>query len=335
MRQLQTQRGHELAHRAILPGVPRDRERRRRERVPVRAFRALHQVEETSEHLAPRSRDFVARRRAREQREQLAPLGDQRRARDAGKRVRERADRRLLLRGRLENVRGRSDRRSDRIRRLVCLVCVCESDRRRRRSDRIRRLGVGTLRARAPFLGERFFKFARLALQVRLEVLRGRGGALEVARRVRAFGFQTRDGSSRVLEPARERVRLSARLRRSRLGRRDAARQRRRLRLLRRQSALQGFRVNRRRARAFTQRVVRGVPRVQPRGAVNSAAQAVGGNGESFVSRIFHNKRKRIRLVAERQEGRSVPAPVEVVRDERVQSVSLGSVRSRERREMS
>ena len=293
---------------AILPGVPRDRERRRRERVPVRAFRALHQVEETSEHLAPRSRDFAARRRAREQRSNSRLSATSVALATRGSASASARDRRLLLRGRLENVRGRSDRRSDRIRRLVCLVCVCESDRRRRRSDRIRRLGVGTLRARA----RRSSASAFLNSRVLPSRSASRCFAVAAARSSRASRSRVRFPNPRWIEPrprAGARARPPLRVSDARAGRRDAARQRRRLRLLRRQSALQGFRANRRRARAFTQRIVRGVPRVQPRGAVNGAAQAVGGNGESFVSRIFHDTRKRIRLVAERQQGRSVPAP--------------------------
>ena len=190
-------------------------------------------------------------------------------------------------------------------------VCVCESDRRRRRSDRIRRLGVGRFRARARQSPRPASAFGSRSCPPgsASRCSRSRRRARSRASRSRAFGFQTRDGSSRVLEPARERVRLSARLRRSRLGRRDAARQRRRLRLLkRRQSALQGtVRESTPRSRVHRRRIVRGVPRVQPRGAVNGAAQAVGGNGELSSAESFMNKRKRIRLVAERRRVARYP----------------------------
>ena len=67
MRELRAQDGHEFRDGAFLPGVPRDRERRRRERVAVKGLGALHQVEQGPKGLDAHRSHAVARRRAREE----------------------------------------------------------------------------------------------------------------------------------------------------------------------------------------------------------------------------------------------------------------------------
>jgi hypothetical protein len=67
MRELRAQDGHEFGDDALLPGVPRDGERRRRERVAVKWLGPFHEVEHETKGLDAHRRDAVARRRAREE----------------------------------------------------------------------------------------------------------------------------------------------------------------------------------------------------------------------------------------------------------------------------